>query len=107
MYDKTIHCKYLTTNSKLVNTYLPRETDVGLNGPSAHDVGREGLREEATAAAAAIVVAGGRVGEEEGSQEAQPGAAGRPHRHRACLPFRPLSRLVLSLRRARSPGKLM
>ena len=107
MYDKTIHCKYLTTNSKLVNTYLPRETDVGLDGPSAHDVGRERLREEATAAAAAIVVAGGRVGDEEGSQEAQPRAAGRPHRHRACLPFRPFSRLVLSLRRARSPGKLM
>ena len=100
--------KYLTTNSKLVNTYLPRETDVGLNGPSAHDVGRERLREEATAAAAAIVVAGGRVGDEEGCQEAQPGAAGRPHRHRAYLPFRPFSRrLVLSLRRARSPGKLM
>ena len=39
----------------------PVQTDVGLDGPAAHDVGREGLGEEAA--------------EEEGRHEAQPAEA--------------------------------
>ena len=60
---------------------LPRQADVGLDGPSAHDVRRERLRAEV----AGVAVAEGRRGEEQGGQEAQSGA--RPHgAHALALP---------------------
>ena len=74
-----ISCHTCAIHGKILDGFfLPRETDVGLDGPSAHDVGREGLREEGAPACPAVLVAERRMREEQGGQEAQPGAAG-PH----------------------------